>query len=46
MVQISPQSTSTNTALPPEAKHLKGFGAVDRNTKGITEWLKEIKQTK
>ena len=28
--------------LTPDAKHLKGFGAVDRNTKGITEWLKEI----
>ena len=32
--------------LTPDAKHLKGFGAVDRNTKGITEWLKEIKMLK
>lgn len=28
--------------LTPAAKHLKGFGAVDRNTEGIAEWLKEI----
>lgn len=28
--------------LTPDAKHLKGFGAVSRNTDGITEWLKEI----
>ena len=28
--------------LTPDARHLKGFGAVDRNTDGITEWLKEI----
>ena len=28
--------------LTPDAKHLKGFGAVDRNTQDITEWLKEI----
>ena len=28
--------------LTPQAKHLKGFGAVGRNTKGITDWLKEI----
>lgn len=28
--------------LTPNAKHLKGFGAVNRSTDGITEWLKEI----
>ena len=28
--------------LTPEAKHLKGFGAVDRNTDGIREWLERI----
>ena len=28
--------------LTPAAEHLEGFGAVDRNTKGIEEWLKEI----
>ena len=28
--------------LTPDAKHLKGFGAVSKNTKGIEEWLKEI----
>ena len=28
--------------LTPDARHLKGFGAVDRDTDGITEWLKEI----
>ena len=32
--------------LTPDARHLKGFGAVDRNTEGITEWLKEIKLAK
>ena len=32
--------------LTPDAKHLKGFGAVNRNTKGLTEWLKEIKVIK
>ena len=32
--------------LTPDARHLKGFGAVDRNTDGITEWLKEIKLAK
>ena len=32
--------------LTPEAKHLKGFGAVSRDTKGITEWLKEIQLLK
>ena len=32
--------------LTPDAKHLKGFGAVSRNTDGITEWLKEIKIVK
>ena len=32
--------------LTPDAKHLKGFGAVSRNTDGITEWLKEIKVIK
>ena len=32
--------------LTPDAKHLKGFGAVDRNTKGITEWLREIQVVK
>ncbi|WP_299098623.1 flavodoxin [uncultured Alistipes sp.] len=31
--------------LTPEAAHLKGFGAVDRNTDGIEEWLKEIGMT-
>ncbi len=28
--------------LTPEAGHLNGFGAVDRNTKGIEEWLRTI----
>lgn len=28
--------------LTSEAAHLKGFGAVDRSTKGIEAWLKEI----
>ena len=28
--------------LTPAAEHLKGFGAVDRNTKGIEEWLRAI----
>ena len=32
--------------LTPDAKHLKGFGAVSRNTEGVTEWLKEIKVVK
>ena len=32
--------------LTPDAKHLKGFGAVSRNTDGITEWLKEIRVIK
>ena len=32
--------------LTPDARHLKGFGAVNRNTKGITEWLREIKMIK
>ena len=29
--------------LTPAAEHLKGFGAVSKNTKGIEGWLKEIK---
>ena len=32
--------------LTPDAKHLKGFGAVSRNTDGIGGWLKEIKIVK
>ncbi len=32
--------------LTPDAKHLKGYGAVSRNTKGLTEWLQEIKMAK
>lgn len=28
--------------LTPAAKHLKGFGAVNRETDGIDRWLKEI----
>ena len=32
--------------LTPAAGHLKGFGAVSKNTKGIKEWLKEIKMLK
>lgn len=32
--------------LTPDARHLKGFGAVDRNTEGITEWLRQIKLAK
>lgn len=28
--------------LTPAAGHLEGFGAVDRNTKGIEEWLQTI----
>ena len=28
--------------LTPDAGHLKGFGAVSKNTKGIEGWLKEI----
>lgn len=31
--------------LTPEAEHLKGFGAVDRSTEGIAEWLREIGMT-
>ena len=29
--------------LTPTANHLKGYGAVNRDTDGIAEWLKEIK---
>lgn len=29
--------------LTPDSRHLKGFGAVDRDTKGVEAWLKEIK---
>ena len=32
--------------LTPDAKHLKGFGAISRYTDGITEWLKEIRVIK
>ena len=32
--------------LTPDAKHLKGFGAVNNDTKGIDEWLKEIGMVK
>lgn len=32
--------------LTPDAKHLKGFGAVNRSTNGIEQWLKEIKVIK
>lgn len=32
--------------LTPAAGHRKGFGAVDKNTKGIEAWLKEIKLLK
>lgn len=32
--------------LTPAANHLKGFGAVDRNTEGIAQWLKDIKVIK
>lgn len=32
--------------LTPAAEHRKGFGAVDKNTKGIEAWLKEIKLLK
>lgn len=32
--------------LTPAAEHLKGFGAVDKNTKGVEAWLKEIKVLK
>ena len=28
------------------ARHLKGFGAVDRDTEGITDWLREIELAK
>lgn len=27
----------------PAAEHLKGFGAVSKNTKGIEEWLRAIR---
>ena len=33
-------------ALTPDAKHLKGYGAVNRDTKGLTQWLREIKMIK
>lgn len=29
--------------LTPAAEHLKGFGAVSKDTKGIEKWLREIK---
>lgn len=29
--------------LTPDAEHLKGFGAVNKNTKGIEEWLRAIR---
>lgn len=32
--------------LTPQSTHLKGFGAVDKNTKGIKEWLEGIKMLK
>lgn len=32
--------------LTPAAEHRKGFGAVDKNTKGIETWLNEIKVLK
>lgn len=32
--------------LTPDAKHLKGFGAVNRSTNSIEQWLKEIKVIK
>jgi len=32
--------------LTPDAEHLKGFGAVDRNTDGITDWLRSIGMVK
>ena len=32
--------------LTSDARHLKGFGAVSRNTEGIMEWLREIKVIK
>lgn len=32
--------------LTSDAKHLKGFGAVNRSTDGIEQWLKEIKVIK
>lgn len=32
--------------LTPAANHLKGFGAVDRNTEAIAQWLKDIKVIK
>jgi len=28
--------------LTPDAKHLQGFGAVDRDTEGVEEWLRTI----
>lgn len=32
--------------LTPAAEHLKGFGAVDKNTRGIERWLREIEVLK
>lgn len=29
--------------LTPDAEHLKGFGAVNKSTKGIEEWLRTIR---
>lgn len=29
--------------LTPAAEHLKGFGAVNKSTKGIEEWLRTIR---
>lgn len=40
------ETLSKIVELTPDANHLKGFGAVDRNTEGIDEWLKEIKVKK
>ena len=31
--------------LTPDAEHLEGFGTVDRNTDGISEWLQRILET-
>ena len=28
--------------LTPAAEHLEGFGAVDRNTNGVENWLRTI----
>lgn len=36
------ETLSKIVELTTDANHLKGFGAVDRNTEGIDEWLKEI----